>query len=661
MKRARRHRRVLWAVLLSSFLFIPVTKADEQLNNAIDKGIEYLKAQIKAKHTGQHLSGQVALETYALITAGVSVKDPLITQNFKILGQMVRGSTHTYSVACYIFALDAAISQLEQDKVFANLGKKKVNNRNVGKIYRDSMRTAVNTLAKTQNSFGAWRYFKAADFDNSNVQFAVLGLGVGAKRGIEIPPKVWDGVYKHLVKGQQKTGGITSARIELAKPEEDRRLENIKQASKLKLIGEDGEVIGVDGKPSKVKDSPGKKKNPPRRKVPSGRRTVARPPPIVLKPEDDPIVGEEITPKIVKTRGWDYTNNGGNTWNMTCAGVSSCLVLRENIKGNIDKDGWKKLNTAIADGYGQLMATWSPFSSLYGLYSLEKVADIGGVKLFNGTDWYGAAKTHLIGVQQADGSWAPGAAAGENLRVATSFALLVLKRASSGTLPPGANSLLTRKPGANIIRSGRTVLGNKDRAWVYLPKLNTSVNYQAVLELIKKRPSRELLVLLKDVVAAYPERWKGELILPLIKSHGKTSSKSIKKILVTHLETIARIEYPTIDEYTKWHVHWSRAIKAGAAIDKGMAAELLDDYKNDLGSVELKKKAAWALSRLGERKALDLFLGDLENGSAEVRHHAYVFFKGFFVNSPPDFIATAPKKTRARQVAAIRQWYAERK
>ena len=92
-----------------------------------------------------------------------------------------------------------------------------------------------------------------------------------------------------------------------------------------------------------------------------------------------------------------------------------------------------------------------------------------------------------------------------------------------------------------------------------------------------------------------------------------------------------------------------------------MAAELMDDYKKDLGSVELKKKAAWALSRLGEKKALDLFLGDLENDSAEVRHHVYVFFKGFFVNSPPDFIATAPKKTRARQVAAIRQWYAERK
>ena len=99
MKSSSCHRRVFWFALLFSALFLPATRGDEQLNNAIDKGIEYLKTQIRAKNTGQHLYGQVALETYALITAGLSVTDPIITQNFKILGQMVRGSTHTYSVA----------------------------------------------------------------------------------------------------------------------------------------------------------------------------------------------------------------------------------------------------------------------------------------------------------------------------------------------------------------------------------------------------------------------------------------------------------------------------------------------------------------------------------------------------------------------------------
>ena len=230
----------------------------------------------------------------------------------------------------------------------------------------------------------------------------------------------------------------------------------------------------------------------------------------------------------------------------------------------------------------------------------------------------------------------------------------MLKRASE-------NSLLTRKPGGNIIRSGRSALGNKDRTWVYLPKLETSVHYPAVLDLIKKRPSRQLLVLLKDIVASYPEQWRGELIVPFTKSHGKTSSKAIKKIFMEHLESITGIEYPAIAEYMKWHTHWSRAMKAGESINKNMATDLMNDYRNNLGSIELKKKAAWALSRLGDRRSLPLFLGDLENESPAIRHLAYVSFKAFFVDAPPDFDATAAKRARVRQVAAIRQWHADRK
>ena len=148
----------IFIVLAFSCLFLPIsTRADEALNNSIDKGIAYLKAQIKAKNTGQHSYGQVALETYALISAGVSVNDPVITRNFKILSQMVKGSTHTYSVACYIFALDAAIAQLEQDHVFNNPSRIKLDNKNIGRAYRGNMATAVKTLIKTQNPAGGWR------------------------------------------------------------------------------------------------------------------------------------------------------------------------------------------------------------------------------------------------------------------------------------------------------------------------------------------------------------------------------------------------------------------------------------------------------------------------------------------------------------------------
>ena len=625
MNRNHSRLKLLAGFALLIFLVPASAPGDDALNASIDKGIAYLKAQIKAKNTGQHSYGQVALETYALVSAGVSVNDPLIAKNFKILGQMVKGSTHTYSVACYIFALDAAIAQMEQDRAFDNPSRIRADNRNIGKPFRANMATAVKTLIKTQNPSGAWRYFATPDFDNSNVQFAVLGLGVGAKRGIAVPPKVWEGVYKHFVGGQQKDGPVTPSRIKLEKPEEDRRVQA------LRLVSEE------ETKPKPKKTS--------RRKKPSSKGRT-----IVLKPEDDPIVGTEKV--VVKVRGWDYENKGGATWNMTCAGVSSCLILRENIKGNIDKDGWKKLNSSIADGYGYLMGAWTPFTSLYGLYSLEKVADIGGVKLFNENDWYAQAKDYLIGFQQPDGSWLGGNAHGENHRVATSFALLVLKRASS---------LLTRKPGGNIIVSGRAGVDTKDRTWVYLPKLKTSIHYPAVLDLVNKRPSRQLLSILADIVKSYPEQWRGELIAPLTALHGKTASRSIKKIVLGHLEAITGVEYPGVAEYEKWQTRWHRALKAGEGIDKGMAGELLSDYQDNLGSIELKRKAAWALGRLREKKALPLFLADLQNDSPEVRHIAYVSFKSFFVGTPPVFSATASKRVREQQVKAIQQWYAQQK
>ncbi|MCH2586815.1 MAG: hypothetical protein MK138_18830, partial [Planctomycetes bacterium] len=72
-------------------------------------------------------------------------------------------------------------------------------------------------------------------------------------------------------------------------------------------------------------------------------------------------------------------------------------------------------------------------------------------------------------------------------------------------------------------------------------------------------------------------------------------------------------------------------------------------------------KAAWALTRIRDKRALELFLGDLESELPEVRQLAYSSFKGFFVATPPVFVATGSKKTRAKQVAAIRQWFAEQK
>ena len=59
--------------------------------------------------------GQLAFETYALIVAGVSVDHPVIRRNFAALAERVPQVRWTYASSCYVFALDAAIADLEQE------------------------------------------------------------------------------------------------------------------------------------------------------------------------------------------------------------------------------------------------------------------------------------------------------------------------------------------------------------------------------------------------------------------------------------------------------------------------------------------------------------------------------------------------------------------
>ena len=89
------------------------TTGDNRVNDAIDKGIAYLLREIEKEQAApwddpKRTVGQVALETYALIVAGVDVEHPLIKRNFDYLASRALGTGYTYTLACYAFALDAA-------------------------------------------------------------------------------------------------------------------------------------------------------------------------------------------------------------------------------------------------------------------------------------------------------------------------------------------------------------------------------------------------------------------------------------------------------------------------------------------------------------------------------------------------------------------------
>ena len=140
------------ALVVSTLLLPGVSisvRAADAISEAIDAGTTYLLGQVKAKQVGHRAEGQVALETYALVVSGVSINHPLIRRNFDHLNARMSKSKHTYTLACYIFALDAAISQIEQDILILAPAKAQAlfrDNPRIGKEFRPHLTVSYTHL-----------------------------------------------------------------------------------------------------------------------------------------------------------------------------------------------------------------------------------------------------------------------------------------------------------------------------------------------------------------------------------------------------------------------------------------------------------------------------------------------------------------------------------
>ncbi|HVR76717.1 MAG TPA: hypothetical protein VMT52_20470 [Planctomycetota bacterium] len=642
----KRFRQIGVAIGLGLFLAFPQGRLradlDEATSGAIDRGIEYLLRATEerigslekefggrsAQANQENGLGRLALEVYALVVAGVSLDHPVIRRSFLFLEKMT--FDHTYSTAIYAFALDAAIAQIEDDLLMFR--SKKVQQRfrddpAIGRVFRPRLAEAVRAIVQSQNDTGGWRYGPGAkDFDNSNVQFAVLALGVGAKRQVPIETEVWLKVVDHFVKGQEKNGPEIRDRLTFRSAEERGR-----PRDDVKLISKDRDV-------SRNREKAGERE---RR---DGSTTVVAPP-------EEQRIGEERIE--VFQRGWDYVNKGGSNWNMTCAGLSSLLLARDNLRGRIAGEQKEALDKAIRDGYGWVMGHWTPTGSYYGIYSIEKAADIGEVVKFGPHDWYAEISRYLVGAQRHDGSWPKGSSHGEEPPISTAFALLVLNRATS---------LLTQNPVSRIVVSGkRSADDPTDRSWVYVPDLDTTIHYPSLLRSIRLRPSPKLLRFLENIVDNYLDERKGELVPELAFVRDSIPNRTAQRIVDDYLVKITGYRYKDPEDYRRWYARWERIIRIGEAKKQERKDDLLKYYASTTKSVPLRKTIMWALGQIGAREAIPLLLEDLSHAEATVRLSAYNYFKAYFLDFPPPFDPSAGESTREGQVAAIREWYAKQR
>lgn len=183
-------RRFLPILALGALLAGPAAaQTSAQVQRAIDRGITYLKSSQRPDGSwpyGHYTAGGTALATYAMLLAGVPETDHALARAIRYLrSQPLR---YTYSVGLQALALAEADPQAHLLRIKA----------------------CSDWLLAAQLDNGMWSYQqrgRGGVGDNSNTQFAILGLWAAERAGIAIDAAVWKKITDYWHTTQDGNGG----------------------------------------------------------------------------------------------------------------------------------------------------------------------------------------------------------------------------------------------------------------------------------------------------------------------------------------------------------------------------------------------------------------------------------------------------------------------
>jgi hypothetical protein len=182
----------------------PAKAADEvAIQAAIDKAVEALKKMQTQNGTwhympmaggqlGEKDTGATAMAGLALLEADVPPNDPVITRAVNVVSKAAPSLTETYALGASIMFLDRY-----GDKAGGN--------------YSGAINRMAQRLQADQRKTGGWSYggMNNQSFeDNSNTQFAILGLWVARKHNLNVEKSLLL-AEKRFRNSQDQTGGWT--------------------------------------------------------------------------------------------------------------------------------------------------------------------------------------------------------------------------------------------------------------------------------------------------------------------------------------------------------------------------------------------------------------------------------------------------------------------
>ncbi len=339
-------------------------------------------------------SGELALVLLAVLKSELYRDDLVVARALDELRG--REILTTYSLACALMAIDAYYTPpRERDRLMADdkAGPAERNPTPADRAVVDRWTRALLEAHDTRIDPGyllRWRYARSADYDNSNTQYALLGLYAAHLLGAAIPPTAWSSSARHWLADVQDPGEDP---IVLSTPTHAELEAREKEAALLRHGG-----YGTDGS---TRDR-----------------------------------GPRVAPLA-----WGYVERADLSGSMTAAAVASLEIAesgtgrRRGFPGTfgVDVDRARRGGLAWLATHFTVRANPGGPHSLcsrgYYLFGVERALEIRRIARLQGRDWYFEGAVWLLETQEDDGSWRGG-------YDDTAFGLLFLKKAVPPTITP---------------------------------------------------------------------------------------------------------------------------------------------------------------------------------------------------------------------------------
>ncbi|MEO6595587.1 MAG: hypothetical protein ABIP94_12615 [Planctomycetota bacterium] len=306
--------------------------------------------------------GRLALALQTLLAAERPADSPKIREGFTEL--LRRDIRETYSLSVALLATEQAHAPPgERDNLLRGVIDKPAARQlpaaEAARVTEWTERLLKNRDSSVDQAYRArWWYLGGQGFDNSNSQYALLGLWSATLCQQQVPRGVWLAAAEHW---------LSAMHAPSSKPR------GLRLVSIMDVLGKDSEVLT---------------------KGATGRAT----PP----------------------RGFGYTLPGaGPTYgSMTCAGIAGMSLCRAALDSGKATALDGKLDLAMRASFAWLAANrtvrWNPGPPpqrdkhfFYWLYSLERACELSRTGLIDDWDWYHEGAQLLLALQDHDGKFGP--------------------------------------------------------------------------------------------------------------------------------------------------------------------------------------------------------------------------------------------------------------